>query len=79
MGALKEPILWQIFTTIFLAGVAWGAVKYALNGTRHRVKEIHERLHTHINEENRADIVTHDRLARLETKVDLLISTQKGT
>jgi len=50
-------------TAVFSLGAAWGGAKVALNGTRKKV----ERLEAH-DEENR------DRLARIETKQDMLIS-----
>jgi len=59
-------------TAIFVAGIAWGTIKKGLNGTSERVKEIHERLHSHIKDESDADKHTHERIARVETKIDLL-------
>lgn len=44
------------------AGSAWGGAKVALNGTRLRVKELEQ-----------ADKDKTDRLARIETKIDLLL------
>lgn len=49
-------------TALVTGGVAWGSVKQALNGTRDRVKKIE------------ADHGDHaDRLARIETKIDILL------
>lgn len=54
-------------------GVAWGTVKTALNGTRERVKLIEEnqRVHEKLDEERFDDAA--DRLARIETKIDILL------
>jgi hypothetical protein len=49
-------------TAIFTGGVAWGAVKVTLNGTKARVQRL---------EEQSADYA--DRLARIETKIDVLL------
>ena len=53
-------------TTIFVAGAAWGGAKVALNGTRNRVKMLEEESKT-----------TTDRLARIETKIDILLENKK--
>lgn len=62
------------------AGAAWGAVKMSLNGTRVRVKEIQsdleahrEDLRIHMREEHADYMGQQDRLARVETKIDLLL------
>lgn len=68
------PFLWTLATGIAAAAFAAGAVKRTLNGTKDRVKEIHEQLHAHITEEHNADQQTHERIARVETKIDLLLS-----
>ena len=51
-----------IATGLFSGGAAWGAAKVALNGTRQRVKELEE-----------SDRLTIERLARIETKIDLIL------
>jgi hypothetical protein len=48
--------------TVFSAGAAWGGAKYALNGTRKRVENM-EAQHIQVT----------DRLARIETKLDILM------
>lgn len=62
------------------AGAAWGAVKVSLNGTRTRVREtqasvegIREAFHRHCTDEHADFITQSDRLARVETKIDLLL------
>ena len=67
-----SPLLTSLFTAMFVGGVAWGATKQALNGTKEKVKEIHTQLTAHIKEEHDADQQTHERLAVVETKVDAL-------
>jgi len=72
-----EPVLWTAVTSFFVAGAAWGAVKTGLNGTREKIGELHQRLSKHIDEETSADLTTHERLTRVETKVDTLIERIK--
>ena len=62
------------------AGAAWGAVKVSLNGTRTRIKAIQgdleehrEDLRVHMREEHTDYMGQLDRLARVETKIDLLL------
>jgi hypothetical protein len=76
-----EPFLgYAAITSIFAAGAAWAGVKVSLNGTKLRVEETHTRLADHIRDEGLADMHTHDRIAktherltRVETKVDMLL------
>jgi hypothetical protein len=65
---------YTVLTALFLAGTVWGATKAALNGTKQRVQIIHEELREHIHDEHNADMETHERIARMEAKLDLLIS-----
>lgn len=71
------PFMWTLLTALVAAAFAAGGAKRALNGTRERVKEIHEQLHAHISEEHNADQQTHARLGTLEGKVDVLIERIK--
>lgn len=67
--------LWPSFATaVFVGGVAWGATRNALNGTRIRVQQIQDELRNHIKDESNADIDTHERITRVETKLDILLS-----
>ena len=49
-------------TALVALGAAWGGAKVALNGTRERVRHLEE-----------SDRDVHDRLARMETKIDILL------
>ena len=49
-------------TVLVSGGAAWGAAKQALNGTRERVQKLEGKVDQHS-----------DTLARVETKVDILI------
>ena len=76
---MEPSTAYAALTAVFAAGAAWGGVKFALNGTRARVDEIHNEtkgvrkmLADHIQEESGADMYTHERLAKVETKVDIL-------
>lgn len=61
------------------AGAAWGAVKVTLNGTRNRVKNLEFMFEQHRKDERETDQVQADRLARVETKIDLLLMDKKLT
>ena len=60
------PVFWAIGTVLFTGGVAFGGVKVALNGTRERIKLVEVGYVDHS-----------DRLARIETKVDLILDQTK--
>lgn len=47
---------------LFAGGAAWGGSKVALNGTRERVRKLEQ-----------SDDEYRDRLARIETKLDILL------
>ena len=68
-----SPATWSVLTAVFVGGAAWGGTKKALNGTRQRVKDVQEQLTVHIKEEHDADVETHERIARMETKIDILL------
>lgn len=68
-----SPFTYAALTAVFAAGAAWGAVKHSLNGTKIKVDDIANRLHLHIKDEADADKQTHERIARVETKVDILV------
>ena len=71
-----EPVIWTALTSFFVAGASYGAVimglKKGLNGTAARVKDVGDRLVKHIDDESGNDKLTHERLAKVETKVDLI-------
>ena len=72
-----SPELLAVVGTVFSAGAAWGGAKVALNGTKNRVKDIKEDLVKH----TAADLVIQtqmiDRLARIETKLDMIHERSK--
>ena len=52
----------KIATPLLAIGGAWGGAKVALNGTRQRVQKLEATTDLHV-----------DRLARIETKVDIIV------
>ena len=70
---MEPAFLYTIGTAVFVGGVSAGMVKASLNGTKERVRQIHETLQTHINDEADNDRLTHERLAGVEAKVDILL------
>ena len=66
------PFMWTLFTALVAAAFAAGGAKKALNGTKDRVKEIHQRLQAHIQDESDNDRVHAERIARVEAKVDII-------
>ena len=67
-----SPLAYALLTSIFVSGAAFGAVKAGLNGARTKIDEVHKRLHEHIADESNADAHTHERIARVETKIDMI-------
>lgn len=63
---IEIPVIWAVGTALFTGGVAFGGVKVALNGTRERIKLVELGYADHS-----------DRLARIETKVDLILDQTK--
>jgi hypothetical protein len=71
-------------TTAFSAGAAWGGAKAALNGTKRRVEYIEKTvnrhagaLEGHAKDDALLQSTMVDRLARIETKIDLLMDDRK--
>jgi hypothetical protein len=70
---LEGPILYSVLSAMFTGGVAYGGFKVALNGTKNRISKLEE-------VEERAEmerIKTHERLASLETKIDMIYDKVK--
>lgn len=61
-------------TAIFTGGVAWGAARQALNGTRERVKDIQAGLKQHVDSDDAVQRELLQRSAALEAKVDIILS-----
>jgi hypothetical protein len=73
-----DPLLgYGILTAVFSAGAAWTSVKLSLNGAKKRIDETHSRLTVHIQDEAQADSQTHERIARVETKVDMILEQMR--
>lgn len=71
---MVEPeVLLMGATAVGSLGAAWGGAKVALNGTRSRVQRIESVLDEHIDEDEQLNRDSIDRLARLETKIDILL------
>lgn len=69
--------LWKFIGPALALGGAWGGAKVALNGTRDRVARIDAELRDHISEENQHDLILHERIAQMETKIDVLLDRTK--
>jgi hypothetical protein len=58
----------------FLAfGAAWGGAKVTMNGIKERVSEVRDDVDEIEQTQQEQHSVTIDRLARLETKIDILL------
>jgi len=68
---------WTVLTSLFGAGIVLGVLKKTVNGSVSRISEIHHRLSKHIDDEGKADSKTHERIARVETKVDMILERIK--
>lgn len=66
---------WMIGAASLLisGGAAFGGAKVALNGTRQRVKDLAEDFKAHEEQDESLQMETIDRLARIETKLDILV------
>jgi alkylation response protein AidB-like acyl-CoA dehydrogenase len=64
-------------TALITAGVAFGAARQALNGTRERVKEIQVLVAKHIEDDNDLQRELLQRSAALEAKADIILSKLK--
>lgn len=72
-----DPAIISLIGACLAGGTAWGGAKVALNGTRERVKEIQEGLNKHVIDDHSIQTDTVDRLARIETKLDVITSQEK--
>jgi hypothetical protein len=77
MDPSTTAIAYAAIVAFFSAGAAWGAVKTGLNGTRTKVDNLTQQLTSHITDEAASDSKTHERIARVETKVDIIIERMK--
>ena len=68
-----EPWMISAAAGLVSIGGAYGGAKVALNGTRERVREIKADLKEHIDADEEVQRETLDRLARIETKLDMLV------
>lgn len=68
-----EPITIGVVTAVFTGGAAWGGAKVALNGTRNRVKKMETDFETHMRDDQMVQREMVDRLARIETKLELAL------
>lgn len=70
---IEGPIVYTIMSAVFTGGIAFGGFKVALNGTKKRIEMLEET-------ESRAEVErlkTHERLASLETKIDMIYDKVK--
>ena len=74
---MDPAFIYAVITGVFAAGAAFGGVKIALNGTRSKVDDVYKVVSDHIREETHNDKRTHERLAKVETKVDILVERIK--
>lgn len=74
---MEPAFVYSALSAVFVAGTTIGYLKKTLNGTTDRVKDISKALNDHIKEEGDNDAQTHERIARVETKVDLVIERFK--
>ena len=74
---MEQTIAYALIVAFFSAGAAWGAVKAGLNGTRGKVESLTDQITDHIRDETKNDRTTHERIARVETKVDIVIERMK--
>ena len=74
---MEPAIGYAAIVAFFSAGAAWGAVKAGLNGTKGRVEALTKQVTQHIKDETDSDIITHERIASVETKIDYIVTRMK--
>jgi hypothetical protein len=70
---IEGPLVYTIMSAVFTGGIAFGGFKVALNGTKNRISKLEE-------VEKRAEVerlLVHERLASLETKIDMIYDKVK--
>ena len=70
---MESGLVYAAIAAFFSAGAALGTVKTGLNGTKGRVEALTVLVNDHIKDETKSDQVTHERIARVEAKVDIII------
>jgi hypothetical protein len=66
---IEGPIAWSILSAVFTGGIAFGGFKVALNGTKDRIDKLEEQEQD--TQEHRVEVA--ERLASLETKIDIIL------
>ena len=69
----EGPLMYSILSAVFTGGIAFGGFKVALNGTKRRLDKL-EAVETRAEVER---LLTHERLASLETKIDMIYDKVK--
>ena len=64
-------------TALLAGGAAWGASRQAIKNVEEDVKEIKEELASHIEDDTAIQHETIDRLARIETNLEILVKASK--
>ena len=70
---LNPQMAWTVGTALVTAASAWKAVKMGLNGARKDIEDTKIELRDHIRTENEADQRLHEKVGRIEGKLDTLI------
>lgn len=69
-----DPLIVSLMTIVATVAAAFGGVKVALNGTVKRVNDIDVKLTQHIRDESALETQVAERLVRVETKIDTLVT-----
>jgi len=74
MNGIGLSELFKLAIPLLAIGGAWGGAKVALNGTRNRVKTLESQLEVHKVVTASQHVEAIDRLARIETKIDVVLT-----
>ena len=77
MDMLTPAALWSVASAMFGGGVAWGVNRNKINELRDKHQSLQKEVVAHklVTSEAHADMI--DRLARVETKIDLLLTNDR--
>jgi len=76
MDMLTPAALWSVASAMFGGGVAWGVNRNKINELRDKQQSLQKEVVSHkiVTSTAHADMI--DRLARVETKIDLLLTQE---
>jgi hypothetical protein len=63
---------------LLAVGGAWGGAKYAIKANDAKIEALEGNLKEHLHEDEATQRVIIDRMARMETKIDMILEKNNG-